>query len=1798
MQGIDCITDPPIFRAIHWKGVEDKTMYIFIGPSKRSDEQEAVIQKLERGDDLTRSEMILATYFVGGHADQVTSFKCVRHYLYADDPHYIVRWKLFSHIQDVRKSVVDPNHIYAWYEERVTENSIDLIIDKCFYGNHTLITAEAICHLMAILFNKVSVHKADEEFMDPDGVREFIRSKRYTKLQLPLELEYYDIKMTYAPIRANPYKELAIDMAFVNAEGNYTPSYQVMNKSHQILGGKSVIHFTTSVNVFDELNTRLSHESVDMRMNGYIRKYFPKVENVSEVTKYSGIDKTTLKYIDTLSGTDEIIGSVATSECLEASIDRIHRVHLSIKASAMAKRIDVQTAFNQMQTADTIPFVELRDLNNTYYKIHKESMYERRTVDDILVPFESLKQWTNMDKHVADPLLIGRIQRKMRSLRIKLHFMKRNLEDIFFSMVLYDNGVYDVKVNALTHVVIKPEQLVAAFRNVNKVLDDVEDILALQKGTYYRLSDDVLSSSPPFFVDFVDFEMSHMVQLQSIANVNDIRTWAQSMYPIVDLIDSSKDGSIVNMKYKRVDNFLSMDAIDEYINKNFQLSKDELVEKLQKIFMLKEDDAEKAYQEKMDKLKLNIVKKALSQFHKPRYNNGILIQIHVLNQVQAKVVLKGVRNMAILGNVLRFIKMACETKSHKGKLTKADKQNLDKIIELEKEDKDVFMKSNSSSEADENDDIIGDDDAFNVDDDLYDFGDDDEPMAVDAAAEVSHVPVSIAKGIKEKDDGDDDANETIEEFDLNLLNEVETNPKIKRKYLKLIMNKLLEKDYDLFNYKSKVDDGKGGKTQEFKNYSTLCQTNDRRQPVVLTATEKANIDANYPGSYSEALPAGSTDDMKEKFQYICPKIWCPISNVSLTDKDLERFNNRCPPPHSEPPIFMQSKHWMSDEKVDGKMVKMESSIANRHPGFLKEEKHPRGFSVPCCFKTKNRLAKGKEELPKTGKKAKAVTDETVAVEGEEKTVAVPNVVVPADVNHGNERYVHKLQGVVMEEGRYGVLPENLALYFGSSKCYGLVKEDPVCYVRKGVSQANSLFACFVHVLNNTAVRTTDQFIRLIRDEMSPVEYITMHGGNTLKTFYNENMSIFDKDNFSNFKGWFLSKRDAQVEYVKRFRLQGVQKALADMSGKPDAAELTDDIQREFMIYNSMTHYMMYLASNVPKHHEECLDLVNPRMEWLNPLGINIIIIETTGEDSVVMQCPKYYGSRQYIDLTRPFAFIIKQGAQYEPIASIVLRAGSVREVTTFSYVGNAMVKKLVNMYSKGCQSDYDVAWKNAKILRNFIVSKGMTINDYVINMSLKMCGMVIDKDTYIPLESPCPIGDMGDGLVSFRYIYQLISLRPKMSLPVLRTLFDDIATYTKREFYRVREEIRDGNEVIALTLHNYALVPVHMTRKHMSHMHADILDANIFIHGVVPSEGNGDIAHMIDYNLELEHVVRHILTNREYLTKINFIKHPLNPIPTFTRQTQLASLVTASMKDAQKHKWAIKHIVDDLFQKDLRYILYRLQRGVKLAVGEEILLDQFDISQRKLLLIMSQLQNPYKQVFNGIEDHVQYVSMTETENLALKTLPSIATYPTRQLLPVSTMQMLLPDYFAQDVPMSAYNNEYFDNIFMYIAKLRRSKVKRSMISDFLRQEMERDYERDLSNDSNRLHEEMSNNGFLKKRLTKVKVTDLEAILKFVRMPGYTYSAYELKRLAMLFNVNVVIIGRSSGKLHAGIRRYEAESKHYLIFHVEYTDTQDIYRLVVKNEGGQEEFVFSVEELPKAFYEFMEDKCKKVYKVPL
>ena len=86
------------------------------------------------------------------------------------------------------------------------------------------------------------------------------------------------------------------------------------------------------------------------------------------------------------------------------------------------------------------------------------------------------------------------------------------------------------------------------------------------------------------------------------------------------------------------------------------------------------------------------------------------------------------------------------------------------------------------------------------------------------------------------------------------------------------------------------------KQGKYAAYSRACQSNQRRQPVILTDAEKEKIDRMHPGSYSEALKYGSTPE--KQYWYICPRYWCLTGNYSLTEEEvkevldgIKEFNN-------------------------------------------------------------------------------------------------------------------------------------------------------------------------------------------------------------------------------------------------------------------------------------------------------------------------------------------------------------------------------------------------------------------------------------------------------------------------------------------------------------------------------------------------------------------------------------------------------------------------------------------------------------------------------------------------------------------------------------------------------------------------------------------------------------------------------------------------------------------------------------------------------------------------------------------
>jgi len=121
---------------------------------------------------------------------------------------------------------------------------------------------------------------------------------------------------------------------------------------------------------------------------------------------------------------------------------------------------------------------------------------------------------------------------------------------------------------------------------------------------------------------------------------------------------------------------------------------------------------------------------------------------------------------------------------------------------------------------------------------------------------------------------------------------------------------------------------------KFKAYSRLCPWNVKRQPVILTDEEKANIDKNHPGSYDEAIKYGSSKD--NQYWYICPRYWSLKYDTSLTEEDVKsgKYGNVIPDKSKKVP-----KDSSIFEFTDNKEhTDNQGNYVKHYPGFFKRRK--------------------------------------------------------------------------------------------------------------------------------------------------------------------------------------------------------------------------------------------------------------------------------------------------------------------------------------------------------------------------------------------------------------------------------------------------------------------------------------------------------------------------------------------------------------------------------------------------------------------------------------------------------------------------------------------------------------------------------------------------------------------------------------------------------------------------------------------------------------------------------------------
>jgi hypothetical protein len=261
---------------------------------------------------------------------------------------------------------------------------------------------------------------------------------------------------------------------------------------------------------------------------------------------------------------------------------------------------------------------------------------------------------------------------------------------------------------------------------------------------------------------------------------------------------------------------------------------------------------------------------------------------------------------------------------------------------------------------------------------------------------------------------------------------------------------------------------------KFNAYSRSCPWNVRRQPVILTNEEKAEIDREHPGSYSQSITYGS--DASKQYHYICPRYWSLKHNTSLTEEEVKsgKYGAIIPQKAKKIPAGANIFEFTDDKyHVDEK-----GNYKQHYPGFLKKDAHPKGLCVPCCFAQWDKPSQTARRQECESKKFESVqmltkTKATTAAEEEMTASAMMAPSTPAaaatatatatadpepvKLNEMKDERILSSDKFPLENNRLGYLPMQLQKFlFTDNRNYQVslknasIKKDTPCLIRRGV----------------------------------------------------------------------------------------------------------------------------------------------------------------------------------------------------------------------------------------------------------------------------------------------------------------------------------------------------------------------------------------------------------------------------------------------------------------------------------------------------------------------------------------------------------------------------------------------------------------------------------------------------------------------------------------------------------------------------------------------------------------------------
>ena len=818
------------------------------------------------------------------------------------------------------------------------------------------------------------------------------------------------------------------------------------------------------------------------------------------------------------------------------------------------------------------------------------------------------------------------------------------------------------------------------IKEVNPVIDVVKDYLA-QDGYVLNNFVDLKNSN----TEILNIEFSMNIEITKDINLTEISGCLTSMFNVIN--DNLSKG--IRLRFKRVSNYNEMESQEALIMDMSQpylgYTDSDIVKTLQTNFQLSEKAAIEKYaevkraQEIMQTGNRRLKKKTnpgfLTSIVKQLYNNKVIINVTGINNIgylttmyiYLDTLIRITQNQSSTQVSKKRIKTICTGKKNAEEqqvieiIAHIEQPNVHMTIEAQEL---VFNKEKEIEEKKEEEEEEDIDEAEMMA--RFGYVDDEEMVENEIISETGgakKLKINTKKiqtpeereeaeasplAESEREASPQAQSSPLEEgvvgaqplLDTDLTGQSLSNPSPFEKRIR-------KYDKNLFV----SDTGK----KNFSSYATDCQMNRRRQPVVLTDTEKERIDKEHPGSYSEAIKYGS--DPSKQFWYICPRYWDMKNNTSLAEEDVDK--NLVIPKKTLDNKVPAGKHIFEFNDYGTEHLKNKEYITH-YPGFLKK-KDEGSKCLPCCFKKWN----GPTQV---SLRAQCTNDTTI-------------VVPPGRKKHKDKEEIDEYilapdKFPITQDNRFGYLPLAVQkfLHTDNKKCQvsemnANLKQDHECLLRHSVeiNHTQSFVACIADIwfesytkIHKESVKPTIKRMKELFSEALTIDtFISLQNGNLIKLFYkqSDDNDISDMDKYAD----IFSKNDSKLYQ------------LADKTN-PDQMNALIKIARAY------ANFLDYLKDDtVDIDYEYLWDLICKPNPKLFPKGINMVIIELTRKDitdNVELICPSNHYASSFFDAKKSVILILKIDNFYEPIYAYKTNEVEQTITRTFNIMDNSIMPNL------------------------------------------------------------------------------------------------------------------------------------------------------------------------------------------------------------------------------------------------------------------------------------------------------------------------------------------------------------------------------------------------------------------------------------------------------------------------------------------------------------------------------------------